>query len=81
MTDEFVEWLDRFVDEKGLDRQHIFEVEGTQCNLIPLEVVLEHCAIAPEQEQSAILKMLVRLDFYNADVMDYFEHLARAIAI
>ena len=78
---EFEKWLDRFVDEKDLDRGHVFEVEGTQWNLIPLEVVLEHCAIAPDEEQAAIKEMLVKLDFHNADVLGYFEHLAQAIAI
>ena len=75
------EWLNTFVNEKELNREFIFEVEGESgMNFIPLEVVLEHIGIAPNLEQLNIKKMLVMLDVKNADVMDFFKHLAKALA-
>ena len=36
---------------------------------------------APAREQDGIKTMLVRIDFANGDVMDYFKHLAGALAL
>jgi hypothetical protein len=81
MTD-FVQWLDTFVDEKGLDPDHIFEVEGPSgLNLIPLGNVLTAIKQAPESEQEGIRRKLIGLDFANAGVLGFFEHLAGALVI
>jgi len=73
-------WLNKFVSEKGLDLEHLFEKEGPSgLNMIPLGVVLEHIRIAPEREQAAIKNMLVRIDFKNGNVMHFFDHLAGAL--
>lgn len=78
----FAEWLDMFVSEKGIDTEQEFEVEGESgMNYIPLEVVIEHMKIAPAKEQAAIKTVFVQIDFANGDVVDYFRHLAKAIAI
>lgn len=78
----FPEWLDTFVAEKELDTEGLFEIE-TSCavNLIPVGVVLEHMKIAPPEEQAAIQHMLIKLDFYHADVLAFFRHLAGALAL
>ncbi len=79
----FNQWLDTFVSEKGLDTDHIFEVEGKEwgTNLIPLDALLEAIKGASDNEKAAIKDMIVKIDFYNGDVMDYFKHLAKAIAL
>ena len=75
-------WIDRVVSEKELDAEHVFEVKGASGpNFIPLAVVIEHVRIATKREQAAIKNMLVRIDFVNGDVMRFFNHLAKAIAI
>lgn len=76
-------WLDTFISEKGLDLEDTFEVEGNEWgwNLIPLGCVVEAIKSAPAHEQKAIRTMIVKIDFVNGDVMDYFEHLAKAIAL
>ena len=44
-------WIDRFVSEKELDTDRVFEVEGESGpNFIPLAVVIEHIKIATKQE-------------------------------
>lgn len=78
----FRTWLNTFVDEKGLDRDQVIEAEGPiyGTNWIPLEALLETILRAPKHEQQGIKDMLVRIDFVNGDPMDYFKHLAQAIA-
>lgn len=78
----FDDWLDTFVDEKGLDTERLFEAEGASgLNIIPLAVVLEHLKIAPPAEQAAIKTTIVKIDFANGDVTHFFAHLAKALAI
>ena len=78
----FKSWLNRFVDEKGLDREEMIVVDGPSGeNIMNLGVVLEHLLIAPDREQSAVRDMIVRIDFVNGNVMHYFKHLAKALAI
>lgn len=77
----FDKWLDTFIEEKGLDLEHIFEVEGPLCtNFIPLGNVVEAMKLAPPHEQKEIKAMVVRIDFANGDVMHFFGHLAKALA-
>jgi len=82
MSTPFPDWLDTFIAEKELDTEQVLEVETEGfLNLIPVGVVLEHMKIAPPEEQAAIQHMLIKLDFYHADVLGFFLHLAKAIAI
>jgi len=75
-------WIDRFVKEKELDTEHVFEIEGTSGpNFIPLAVVIEHVKIATERERAQIKSTLVKIDFTNRDPMHFFKYLAQAIAI
>ena len=70
-----------FLEEKGIDLETPITVEGASgTNFMSVGVVLEHILIAPKREQNAIKTMLVKLDFYNAPIVPYFEHLAKAIA-
>jgi hypothetical protein len=79
----FWDWLDTFVAEKGVDRDHMIEVEGPNwgTNWIKVSHVLAAIKVAPTSEQKAIKTMLVKLDFANAPIVPYFAHLAKAIAL
>lgn len=78
----FATWLDTFVDEKGLDTEHIFTKQGPVWgdNIIPLSVVLAEVKNTSAAEQQGIKNMLVKIDFANGDVMHFFDHLAGALA-
>lgn len=81
----FENWLNTFIDEKGINRDRILEVESNDpifgdLHLIPVEVVLEHMLIAPAHEQAKIKDILVQIDFANGDVYHFLNHLAGAIA-
>lgn len=79
---KFDTWLDTFVDEKGIDREQVLRVDGPSGeNLIPVQCLLDAMKAAPKHERDGIKAMIVRIDFRNGDVLDYFRHLAQAIAI
>lgn len=78
----FNNWIDTFISEKGISLSKIIEVEGDfGLNMIPVECLIEAIKAAPEQERRQIKAMIVKIDFMNGDVMDFFKHLAKAIAV
>ena len=78
----FQKWLLLFLEEKGIDTQAIITVEGLSgTNIMPLQSVVDAIMTAPKHEQAGIKDMIVKIDFVAGDVVDYFKHLAQAIAI
>lgn len=82
----FADWLDTFVDEKGLDVDHYFEVKSPEgsfwnVNLIPLECVLEAAKASPANVQDQIKGVIVGIDFVDGNVMHFFEFLAKDMAL
>lgn len=74
-------YLNKLIDEKGLDKEIIIEVEGDSgTNFIPLGVVVEHIIKMPNFIKRKIKLTLIKVDFLNGDVMDYFTYLAKGIA-
>lgn len=77
----FKKWFETFVSEKGLDLDQFFEVEGPSgTNLMQYQIIYDLILQAPKHEQAGIKEMLVKIDFRNGDVLDYFRHLAKAVA-
>ena len=77
----FNKWLDTFVEEKGIDLGRILEVK-TDKNTHYFEVgnIVENIKATTPEEQEEIKNMIIKIDFYNGDVVDYFKHLAQALA-
>lgn len=77
----FNNWLDTFIEEKGIDLKQILEVK-TEGNTHYFEVgnIIENIKATEPEEQEEIKKTIIKIDFYNGDVVDYFKHLAQAIA-
>ena len=77
----FNNWLDTFIEEKGIDLEQILEVK-TEKNTHFFEVgnVIENIKATTPEEQEEIKKTIIKIDFYNGDVVDYFKHLAQALA-
>lgn len=79
---KFETWLRTFIDEKGIDAEHVLDVTGPSGhNAIPVGCLVEAMLAAPAHEQAAIKTTLVKIDFVNGDVLHFFRHLARAIAL
>ena len=78
----FTKWLDTLVEEKGISISTVLEVEGASgTNYIPLEILLDAIKNISKHEQAGIKNMLVKIDFVNGNIVDYFKHLAQALAI
>ena len=75
-------YLNNLISEKAnISMTTPIEVEGASgTNFMNVGVIVEHILIAPKTEQQAIKNVLVRIDFNNGDVLDFFKHLAKAIA-
>jgi len=73
------EYFDRFFEEKELPYR-MFEIEhGDTMHFIDTDVVIESIKTAPATEQAQIRDMLVKLDFHNAPIVSFLEHLAGAM--
>lgn len=78
---KFQTWLETFIEEKNIDLEQTFEVEGPSgTNTMSYGVIKEHMEIAPAHEQEQIKNVLVKIDFQNGDVCHFFRHLGKAIA-
>jgi len=77
----FNKWLDTFIDEKGINTDESFTVEGKSgTNFMTIETVIEAMKATSSAEQGRIKDMLVKLDFQNQKITPYLKHLAQAIA-
>ena len=80
----FNTYIDTFLSEKGIDSEELIEAEGPSgLNSIPVGCLVEMMKAAPKHEQRGIRSMLVRIDFAAPGpkpVLDYFAHLAQAVA-
>ena len=81
MNNNFKLWLDTFIDEKELAMEDTFTVDknGTM-NIMSYKTMYEHMLIAPKDEQKQLKNMIVKIDFLNGNILDYFKHLGKAIS-
>ena len=78
----FASWLETFLSEKGIDGETVLAVEGPSGpNFIPVDCLVAAIIGAPANEQAGIKSTIVKIDFINGDVLHFFRHLARAIAL
>jgi hypothetical protein len=77
----FESWLDTFIEEKGGHPDHFeFEDSGGTYHYMPFGVLVEAMKGASPEEKSGIKNMIVKIDFHNGNVWDFFEHLAKGLA-
>jgi hypothetical protein len=77
----FAQWFKTFNEEKGIDPETDIEVEGPSgTNFMTLQNVFDAILQTSPKEQAAIKTMIVKIDFRNGNVVDYYKHLAKAIA-
>jgi len=76
----FNKWLDTFIAEKGIELEDTFSLDGDESfHIFEVGNIIENIKIAPPEEQTQIKDMLVKIDFHNGSVIDYFKHLAQAL--
>lgn len=78
---EFDEWLDKYIEEKGINLEEIFslEIDGVG-HLFDYASIIEQMKCTSKGEQEKIRNKIAEIEFYNADVKDFFRHLAIPIA-
>ena len=77
----FNSWLDTFIEEKGIDLGQILEVKTDKnTHYFEVENIIENIKATTPKEQEEIKNMIIKIDFYNGDVVDYFKHLAQVLA-
>ena len=78
----FEQWLNKFLQEKGLDLEESFEVEGPSgINLMTYRTVVDVMLLTSNKEKYQLKAMLVKIDYRGSDVKRYLRHLACALAI
>ena len=77
----FNKWIDTFIEEKGIDLQKVIEIK-TEKNIHYFEIgnIVENIKATTLEEQSTIKDTIVKIDFYNGDILDYFKFLAKILA-
>lgn len=76
----FEQWLDKFIDEKGIDISEEFKSTNNGISMIfTYNDVLINLKRTSETEQEDIKKNIIALDFYNSDIKDYLKHLSKAL--
>lgn len=77
----FAQWFKTFNEEKGIDGETDIQVEGPSgTNFMTLQNVWDAILSTTPAEKAGIKAMIVKIDFANGDVIDYYKHLAKAIA-
>ena len=76
----FKQWLDTLIDEKELNRNHIFKIEyeGT-IHLMKFQALIESIIALPEKHQNKIKDKLVAINVRNGDYMHYLNYVAEAL--
>lgn len=77
----FNKWIDTFIEEKGIDLEQVIEIK-TENNTHYFEIgnIIANIKATTPEEQAGIKDMIIKIDFHNGDVVDYFRHLAQALA-
>jgi len=76
----FNNWLDTFIAEKGIDLEATFQFDNDNgFNIMPYGVVVEAIKTTTGIERASIKTMIVKIDFANGDVLDFFRHLGRGL--
>lgn len=77
-------YLETLISEKGLDLEGtIIEVEGQDwgLNIIELGAVVDYIMASGPANQAKVKDTLVKIDFHNGDVMHFFKHVAKFMAV
>ncbi len=76
----FNKWLDTFIAEKGIDLEATFQFDNDNgFNIMPYGVVVEAIKTTTGIERASIKTMIVKIDFANGDVLDFFRFLGRGL--
>lgn len=75
-------YLNTLLKEKGISQETIIEVQSQEwgTNFIPLSIVIDFLSNANKTTQLNAKNNLIKIDFYNGDIMHFFTYIAKFIA-
>ncbi len=78
---KFENWLDVFMEEKEVNTERVFEFINSEgiWNYMPLSVVIEFIKQLPNNQKDQIKTQIMKIDFVNGNVYNFFEYLAKGI--
>ena len=76
----FNKWFETFLEEKDLPHESFEVTANGVVHFMDTDVIIEAIKNCNAKEQKGIKAMIVRLDFANANVNDYFKHLGQGLA-
>ena len=76
----FSNWLDTFLDEKGFDKNHIFEHETeNDFHMVDAGCLIDFLKNLDHETQTKIKNTLVQIDFKNGDYMHFLNYLSNGM--
>lgn len=80
-ADPYRQWIETFLDEKGIDVEHTFEYNREDgFALISVGAIVEQICVSGADVQRAIKNKLAYIDFRNGDVLDFLRFLGADMA-
>lgn len=69
---KFKDWLNTFIDESDLERDHVFEIEHEgSVHSMKFDVVVNSIIALPTEHQKKIKDKLIAINSENSDLMHY----------
>ena len=72
----FTKWITTFLSEKELELDYVVACKDGK--ITQIGNIVQTMCVSPSDEQAAIKKVLIKIDFMNGDVMHFFNHMAKA---
>ncbi len=77
---KFDEWFTTFLEEKEIDLEDTIEFDDHNgFNIMPIGVIKEFLEGQITSIKERVKDTIVKIDFYNGDVMDFLKHIAKGI--
>lgn len=79
---EFRAWLEGFLDEKEIDTETSFMFNGGDgfTTYMTIDAIIEQLCAVHQDDQEAVKKKMVEIDFNNGDIVDFLRFLGEQIA-
>ena len=76
----FNEWIDTFIEEKGIDTAHNFEFdEAGTFHIVETATVIAWIKKLDPETKAKIKNNFVKIDFFNGDPMHFMEFMAKGM--
>jgi len=72
--------LEKFNEEKEIDLNQMLSIEvNNNIHVLPLRKVILFIYSCPAELQRKIARNIIKIDFHNGDIMDFYKYLAKGM--